>query len=147
VGRGDRLSLPCQAAARGRARRCADPYDAPGRHRRRLEPRSVSCAPAWPAAFLVRGTFLRTADLRSQPAYTSMVVRRSTMPRRVVPTPPPGHHQTRAHTRRTSEHLEASRAVRAAAPCPETMPSTRQNGPLTSRSTSILQPVRPEIRR
>ena len=43
VGRGDRLSLPCQAAARGRARRCADPYDAPGRHRRRLEPRQY-CA-------------------------------------------------------------------------------------------------------
>ena len=39
VGGDDRLSLPCQAAARDRPRRCADLHDAPGRHRRRPEPR------------------------------------------------------------------------------------------------------------
>jgi hypothetical protein len=43
-----------------------------------------------------QGTFLRIADLRSQPAYISMVACRSTMPRRVVPTRPHGHHQPRS---------------------------------------------------
>ena len=58
-----------------------------------------------------QGTFLRIADLRSQPAYISVVVCRSTMPCRVVPTRPPGHHQTRSHTRPLSCIKEPGAAV------------------------------------
>src|SRR6266545_8126343 len=75
----------------------------------------VLCAPAKPAALLVRGTSLRIADLRSQPAYISVVVGRSTMPRRVVPTQPPGHHQARSTPR---ARQPASRRPALPAPLP-----------------------------
>jgi hypothetical protein len=42
-------------------------------------------------SLLVRGTFLRVADLRFRPAYISVAVRRSTIPRRGVPIMEPDH--------------------------------------------------------
>jgi hypothetical protein len=65
-----------------------------------------------------QGTFLRIADLRSQPAYISVVAYRSTMPRRVVPTPPPGHHRPRPHTLRTPASISTPPAQSALLPLP-----------------------------
>ena len=48
----------------------------------------------FPEALLVRGTILRIADLRSQPAYIRVAVRRPTWSRRMVEclsVPRPGH--------------------------------------------------------
>jgi hypothetical protein len=75
-------------------------------------------------ANLVRGTFLRIADVRSQPANISVAASRSTPSRRVVPSrklPDRRHHRTPTATRHRSR--APTRAVR----CPQTMPSTRQN--------------------
>jgi hypothetical protein len=49
---------------------------------------------------LGQGTFLRVADLRFRSAYRSVAVRRSTMPRRGVPTREPGRHQRRSSPHR-----------------------------------------------
>ena len=83
--------------------------------------------PACAGAPLVRGTFLRIADLRSRPANISVAARRSTLPRRVVPTPEPGHHRDPGSPATRHQHLASTSAVSAAPTCRETMPSTRQN--------------------
>src|SRR5215217_2607872 len=89
---------------------------------------------------LRQGTFLGVADLRFRPAYISVAVRRSTMPRRGVPTREPGRHQRRRLFALPSKHPEAPCATSAHLTCAEILPSTSQNVALTRRSTSVLQP-------
>src|SRR4029453_10855030 len=103
VGRDDRLACPT---------RCDHPTGRPrgdrGRHgpagcscrRGRpgpppLQDRSpaVLCHQATPGAYLVRGPFLRTADLRSQPANIILTGSRPTPRWRVMPTTGPAPHR------------------------------------------------------
>ena len=105
VGRDDRLTtVPAQRhhleIGRGGAqsvRRAGTPPlqdRSPNRLCRGLRPATVA-----------RGTFLRMADVRSQPANISVAASRSPLTRRVVPPQePPGHHQTRARTAHASHH-------------------------------------------
>jgi hypothetical protein len=65
------------------------------RRRPPLQDRSPAllCHQPRAGATLVRGTFLRTADLRSQSAYISLAGHRPMPRRRVVATPGPAHHR------------------------------------------------------
>jgi hypothetical protein len=86
-------------------------------------------------ACLVRGTFLRIADVRSQPANISVAASRSTPSRRVVPSPKlPDRHHHSAPTATTKPITRSSATGLLSA----TMPSTRQTVALTGRSISVL---------
>jgi hypothetical protein len=101
--------------------------------------------PQFRNVLLVRGTFLRIAGLRFRSAYISVAVRRSTMLRRGVPIWEPGRRPgPRGLPDDRHQHAASPSAVSVALRMPQTTPTTRQNGPLTSRSTSVLQPVRHE---
>jgi hypothetical protein len=64
------------------------PHAAPGHRRGRTDPASTLRRP--PRRARSQGTFLQVADLRFRPAYISVAVHRSTMPRRGVPITEPG---------------------------------------------------------
>jgi hypothetical protein len=79
---------------------CADrPTRRPSSSRRAGAPPSqdrspfVLCPPGWPETMLVRGPFLRIADLWSRPANIRVAACRSMPPRRVVPATELGRHQ------------------------------------------------------
>jgi hypothetical protein len=94
VGRDGRLACPTRSdPSTGRRWRDRGRHDAPAP--RRWEDRSpaVLCHQAKPGACLVRGTFLRIADLRSQPANIPLAGSRPTPRRRVMPTTGPAHHR------------------------------------------------------
>jgi len=65
---------------------------------------AVLCHQVKPGACLVRGTFLRTADRRSQPAYISLAGRQPMPRRRVVPTKGPAHHRRAGPASTTYRH-------------------------------------------
>jgi hypothetical protein len=86
-----------------------------------------------------QGTFLRIADVRSQPTNISVAASRSTPSRRVVPSrklPDRRHHST-SRPPPTTPITHAQCDLPAAR---KTMPSTRQTVALTGRSISVLQP-------
>src|SRR5512132_4405990 len=86
-------------------------------------------------ANLVRGTFLRIADVRSQPANISVAASRSTPSRRVVPSrklPDRRHHSTPTATQ------HRSRAPTRAVHCPKPCHPPGKTVALTSRSISGL---------
>src|SRR5512132_1706630 len=86
-------------------------------------------------ANLVRGTFLRIADVRSQPANISVAASRSTPSRRVVPSrklPDRRHHSTPTATQHRPR--APTRAVR----CPKPCHPPGKTVALTSRSISGL---------
>jgi transposase len=93
-GRDGRLACPARCDHhRGRLRGDRGRHDAAGVPPPQGRSPTVLCHQVQPGAWLVRGTFLRTADLRSQPAYISLAGSRPTPRRRVMPTTRPAHHR------------------------------------------------------